>query len=645
MATIFVLALVSLSMTAQAQQRAYRLSDRDVEQNIRRLETRADNFKSSLDAALDRSALNGTRSEDEINQYVSEFEKATDQLRDRFSSRRSVAADVENVLQRAASIDNFISNNRLNRRTENDWALVKTELNTLANAYSVAWRWDGRSYPSGTYQTGTTTVVTGSPYRVTDREVDQLIRRIETRADSFRTNVDRALDNSRLDNTRAEDNFNAMIQNFENATDRLRERFNGRNSVAGDVETVLTSASQIDNFIGRRLRNNTGVQSDWSALKTDLNQLANYYNVAWNWNNTPVYGGPVSGANAGLTGTYRLNTATSDDARRVAEQAVRSLPYNQRQTALDAIMARLDTPEMIAIEQNGSNVTIASTRAPQVTLEADGRERIEQYPNGRTSRLRSSISGDNFIVESTGDRAYDFKIVFDPMDNNRLYVTRTVWAENLSRPVTVNSYYTRTSDVAQWNVYGGGSSPVYSGTTTTTGDFIIPNGAQLVAVLNNDLTTKTAADGERFTATVRSPAQYEGATIEGYVSSVKRSGRITGRSEMTLNFERIRMPDGRTYNFAGFVDTVRTANGETVQVNNEGSVREGDSRTTTTATRTAVGTAVGAIIGAIAGGGKGAAIGAAIGAGAGAGSVYVQGRDDLQLLSGTELTITASAPR
>jgi hypothetical protein len=50
------------------------------------------------------------------------------------------------------------------------------------------------------------------------------------------------------------------------------------------------------------------------------------------------------------------------------------------------------------------------------------------------------------------------------------------------------------------------------------------------------------------------------------------------------------------------------------------------------------------LIGAIAGGGKGAAIGAAVGAGAGAGSVYVQGRDDLELARGTELTIVASAP-
>ena len=49
--------------------------------------------------------------------------------------------------------------------------------------------------------------------------------------------------------------------------------------------------------------------------------------------------------------------------------------------------------------------------------------------------------------------------------------------------------------------------------------------------------------------------------------------------------------------------------------------------------------------GAVAGGGKGAAIGAAVGAGVGAGSVFIQGRNDLDLMNGTEFTIRVSAPR
>jgi phage tail tape-measure protein len=143
---------------------------------------------------------------------------------------------------------------------------------------------------------------------------------------------------------------------------------------------------------------------------------------------------------------------------------------------------------------------------------------------------------------------------------------------------------------------------------------------------------------------VRQPSQYEGAVIEGAVASSDRGGRVTGRSEMSFDFDSIRLRDGRSYRFAGFVESVRTANGEVVRVDTEGTVRDND-QTNKTVQRTAIGTAVGAIIGAIAGGGKGAAIGAIVGAAGGAGSVYVQGRDELELPLGTEFTIRSSAPR
>jgi hypothetical protein len=143
--------------------------------------------------------------------------------------------------------------------------------------------------------------------------------------------------------------------------------------------------------------------------------------------------------------------------------------------------------------------------------------------------------------------------------------------------------------------------------------------------------------------TVESPSEFRGAIIEGYISGIARSGKVTGRSQLTFNFETIRTRDGKISNFAGFVEAIRTANGETVKVDNEGSA-QGDNQGKTTATRGAIGAGVGAIIGAIAGGGKGAAIGAIIGGGAGAGSVYIEGRDDLNLASGSEITIRASAP-
>jgi hypothetical protein len=69
----------------------------------------------------------------------------------------------------------------------------------------------------------------------------------------------------------------------------------------------------------------------------------------------------------------------------------------------------------------------------------------------------------------------------------------------------------------------------------------------MVAVLNRGVSTENARDGDRLTLTVQQPYQFEGATIDGHVSSVQRSGRVPGRSQMTLNFDTIRIRDGRSH--------------------------------------------------------------------------------------------------
>jgi hypothetical protein len=502
------------------------------------------------------------------------------------------------------------------------------------------------------------------PYRTNDRAVQQLIQRIEQRADRFRLSVSEALDQSRLDNTRREDNVNQLVADFEQATTQLRDRFNRRESTVSDVQEVLDRAARIDNFMQRR-RLAGAAESDWRLLRGDLDQLANSFNVSWNWNdnrgqgNNSGQGGYRRGqggrggyvGDARLTGTFRLNESQSANARSIVENAVRSLPADQQQRATEGLMRRLESPDVLAIERRGRSFTIASSRAPQATFEADGIEHVEQYPNSqRTSRVRASISGDQLSINSTGNRSTDYTVTFDPINNgNGLRVTRRLYSERFTQPVIVESVYDRTSDVAQMDLYTGSpnypnNNPNSTATGSARGDFIVPDGMMLVARLTNDLVSSRARSGDRFTMSVVSPSDFEGATIEGIVGEVNRGGRITGRAEMALNLDRITLRNGQSYRFEGTLESVRAANGDVVRVNNEGSVRE-ESQTNRTVKRTAIGTAIGAVLGAIVGGGSGAAVGAVVGAGAGAGSVYVQGRNEVELMSGSELTIRASAPR
>jgi YMGG-like Gly-zipper len=624
--TALLLAVVNFGITTTVlAQRQYRETDATISNLLQQIENRFDTLRQDVEYALNRTRINGTVREDEINRLIRDFENATDQLRTRFENRRSTSADVRLMLDRAAQLNQFFINNRLDNRVQQDWRLLQADLDQLARAYYIDdWRWN-----TGGISTG--------PVGSNDFQLRQLVRRIENRTNQFSRSFRQDLNTARIDSRQREE-ASRRLNEFENDIVQLRNRLNNRSTSPNDVQATLDDAAYLNSLVTNQ-RLSAQTESDWTALRSDLDQLASSYGIAANWNSTPVPGGGY-GSDGRLTGTYRLDTSQSGDARRAAEDATRNLPAGRRERVYDSLIRRLDSPETLAIDQRGTNVTIASSRAPQINFVADGREHVETNPNGRTVRVRASLSGNQLTITRTGDRAQDFTVSFDPIDNGRrLRVTRELYSDQFSQPIRVESYYDRSSDVAQLDLYNDNTN-----TGTVTGDYVIPNGTELVAVLNSDISTQNAKEGDRFTMAVRSPGQYEGATIEGYLSNVSRGGRITGRSEATLNFENIRLRDGRTYRFAGILESARTPNGEVVRVDNEGAVRESD-QTNRTVTRTAIGTGLGAIIGAIAGGGKGAAIGAVIGAGAGAGSVYVQGRQDLELPSGSEITLRATGPR
>jgi hypothetical protein len=637
-----ITSLGSAGFSASAQQRAYRVTFQQVDQLLGRIESRSTQFRQSLNAALNRTPIDGTRQEDNINEFVRSFEQSTANLRDRFRARRDVADDVQQVLNRAASIDAFMRRRNLDARTEEDWRALRADLDVLADYYTVTWRWDGPiSSPSSPGQRA---------YRVTFEQVDQLLRRIEIRSTDFRQDLQSALNRTPIDGTRQEDNINEFVRSFEQSTANLRDRFRARRDVTDDVQQVLNRAASIDGFM-RRHNLDARTEEEWRALRADLDVLADYYTVTWRWDgpgsqtgpgNTPGRGnwpGRNRAANL-LTGTWRLDASQSDDVWRKASRATRGITPEERERLRQRISQRLAAPEMLAIDRQGRNITIASTRGPQVTFEADGRERVEQTPYGRTMRVNATLNGDQLVISQTGERGNDYRLTFDTFGTGQqLRVTRSIDIDSLTQPVVVNSVYNKTSDVAQLDLYRETeTTPVGR---NPRGPFGVRDGEQLVATLNNGLTTRQTREGERFSMTVREPSIYAGAVIEGFVS---RATRVSRRPELSLTFERIRMPNGSSFAFDGYVESVRTLNGDDVRVNNEGTVSERSNQTTETVTRTGIGAALGALIGAVAGGGKGAAIGAAVGAGAGAGSIFIQGRDDLDLVRGTEFRIRAAAP-
>jgi hypothetical protein len=127
---------------AKGQNAPYRLSDKDVKRLLDRLEKDSDKFRKSVDKTLDKSRLDSTNREDDINRFVKDFEDEIDRLKDRFDDHKTVSADVEVVLRRAVLIDRFMQRHRVSTEMQGDWAAVKADLDELARAYNVSWEWE-----------------------------------------------------------------------------------------------------------------------------------------------------------------------------------------------------------------------------------------------------------------------------------------------------------------------------------------------------------------------------------------------------------------------------------------------------------------------------------------------------------------------
>ena len=131
------LALAGVGLRGGGSVPALRVSDQQLRDLATRIAADRDRFHDSLGAAIDRSPINGSSAEDQINRAVESFKQATDLLRDRVNDRQADIADAENVLRRASVIDDLMARNRLDTSSHAEWQALRRDMDELARAYAI----------------------------------------------------------------------------------------------------------------------------------------------------------------------------------------------------------------------------------------------------------------------------------------------------------------------------------------------------------------------------------------------------------------------------------------------------------------------------------------------------------------------------
>src|ERR1041385_2025310 len=126
------------------------------------------------------------------------------------------------------------------------------------------------------------------PIRNNTRQVGNMLQRLERSSSRFRNNLNVALVQGSVDETRPQNDVSKFESGFELAIKQFRDQFTRRLAVAADVESILQKASPINSFITKNTLN-LRVKNDWTSVRTNLNTLASVYGVTWQWNQlTPM---------------------------------------------------------------------------------------------------------------------------------------------------------------------------------------------------------------------------------------------------------------------------------------------------------------------------------------------------------------------
>ena len=179
----------------------------------------------------------------------------------------------------------------------------------------------------------------------------------------------------------------------------------------------------------------------------------------------------------------------------------------------------------------------------------------------------------------------------------------------------------------------------------------IPKGAHVLLRLVNNITTRTAREGDYIYFRTASPIVAGGAIlvpvdsyVQGVVTRSVRSGRVKGRAELGIRIENLTLPSGKVVKMNPMLASADSNNTGQKVVRRENEVRQGASHGRDAATIASTAGAGAAIGGVADDSWKGAGIGAGVGSGVGLATVLLTRGREVEFRQGSTIDVVFERP-
>ena len=118
------------------------------------------------------------------------------------------------------------------------------------------------------------------PERLSDKDVKALIDQVDEGRDKFEGNLDGKFKGSTVRGPNGETKVAGALQDYQDNTQKLKDRFTPDYAASAEVATVLKQSTAIDTFMQGSPSTMKG-RSEWDRQTTNLKHLAESYGTTF----------------------------------------------------------------------------------------------------------------------------------------------------------------------------------------------------------------------------------------------------------------------------------------------------------------------------------------------------------------------------
>jgi hypothetical protein len=258
------LGLALLLSTAVPAAPAERLTDEQVKKLIEDIDGGYETWKDDLERRnLDDAVITSAERTVKVKDFLKDFEKAVDTLKDRFKPEYAATPEALALLRKGSDVE--LRNRRQGETATSSsaWVALSTKLETLARAYDVGW-------PIQSMQV--------LPSRLNDRELAAKVQKMENAAKALKSETEKAAKANKSIDKASREALKTSIDQMGIQAKDIRSRIEGDRPGAVEVGQLLAQAASVRDA-QKKLALATANAPAWREIDAGTEALTRAYEI------------------------------------------------------------------------------------------------------------------------------------------------------------------------------------------------------------------------------------------------------------------------------------------------------------------------------------------------------------------------------